>query len=131
MVVIRTPVQVSTDSVTFEVLGANGQAMADGGRVGAKRPVHRAERTIEVAAFNAGVVVEPLEVAQVGSGRCGSGVQVRGAMPGDLQPMRGGDCRSLQPASDSTATRRVCLKAVDGARRAHALEILGVIAVFA
>ena len=66
--------------------------------------------------LDADVVVEPLQVAQVGRGGGDVGVQVRRAVPGDLQAVRRRDRRDAQPLGDAAAARRVGLEAVDGAR---------------
>ena len=81
--------------------------------------------------LDADVVVEPLQVPQVGDGGRGVDVQVRGAVPGDLQVVRGGDGGDPEPLGDAAAAGGVGLQAVDGARGAHALEVGEVAAVLA
>ena len=84
---------------------------------------------VEEHVFNPDVVVEPLQVPQVGYGGCGVDVQVRGAVPGDLQVMRGREGSDPQPFGDAPAAGHVGLQAVDCTASAHPAEVGQVIAV--
>jgi hypothetical protein len=61
------------------------------------------EDAVEQDAFDADVVVEPLQVAQVGHGRSGVGVGVRGTVAGDVQAAGLGEGGGAQPDGDATA----------------------------
>jgi len=69
------------------------------------------------------VVVEPLEVSQVGSRGSDVDVQVWPAVTGHLQAERGGDGGGPQPLGDAAAAGHVDLEAVHGAGLAHPAEV--------
>jgi hypothetical protein len=77
------------------------------------------------------VIVEPLQVPQVGNGRRGVSVQVGGAVSGELKPVGGGHRRDPQPLGDAAAPGHVGLQAVHGTRRTHPAEVVQIPAVFA
>ena len=59
---------------------AEGESVAGGDGIGAQRAAGRVEGAVEEHRLDADVVVEPLQVPQVGYGGCGVDVQVRGAV---------------------------------------------------
>ena len=76
------------------------------------------------------MIVEPLQMPQVRRGGGRVSVQMRTAMPGDLQTVSGGDGGDPQPFGNATAPGHIGLQAVHRLRRAHPAEVVQVIAVF-
>jgi hypothetical protein len=77
------------------------------------------------------VVVEVLEVPQVGNGSGDVGVQVRRAVAGDLQAARGRDGGDALPLGDAAAAGDVGLQAVDRLGVHHPGEVDQVVPVLA
>src|SRR5450759_4729195 len=105
--------------------------MAGRGGVGPDGPAGRVEGAVEEHRLDPDVVVEPFQVPQVRGGGSDMGVQVRAAVPGNVQAVGGRDCRDPHPFGDAAAAGDVGLQAVDRAGRAHPAEVVQVVAVFA
>ncbi|KOG87402.1 hypothetical protein ADK38_25640, partial [Streptomyces varsoviensis] len=111
---------------------AQGQSVARGGvGSGADGAAGGVQCPVEQQVFDAGVVVEPLQVAEVGDGGRGVRVDVRCAVAGDLEPGRLGEGGDAEPGGDAAAAGGVGLEAVDGPGGDHVLEVGQVVAVFA
>ena len=78
---------------------------------------------VEELRLDPDVIVEPLQVPQVGCSRSGVGVQVGSAVSGDLQIEGRSDGGRAQPFGDLAAAGHVCQKTVDGVSRAHVPEV--------
>src|ERR1700730_5071844 len=75
----------SAAAVTLRIGTAERQAVARALQVGAHHAARRVECSVEEQPLDALVIVEVLDVPQVGYGRPDVGVQVGRAVPGDLQ----------------------------------------------
>ena len=95
--------------------GGSCRGRAGRGRGSAHRRL--GQGAVEEQVFDAGVVVEVLEVAQVGDADGDVGVEVGGAVPGDLESVGGGQVGDRGPGGVAAASGDVGLEAVDGAGR--------------
>ena len=86
------------------------------------------EGALEQEILDSDVVVEPLQMAQVGDRYGRVRVNVRGAVAGQLETVGLGDGCGAQPDRDAAASGRVRLQAVH--RRDHAGEVGEVVSVF-
>ena len=81
-------------------------------RIGSHRPARRVERSVEEHPLDALVIVEVLDVPQVGYCRPYVRVQIGRAVPGNLQVVRGRQGRAAQELADPAAPGHIELQAV-------------------
>src|SRR6202000_1892132 len=103
---------VSADPVGVGVGGPKLQAQPGPVRRRADDPAGGVEGAVKEHRFDPDVVVEPLQVPEVRDGRGGVGVQVRRAVPGDLEPEGSRDGPGPQPLGDAAAAGGIGLQAV-------------------
>lgn len=87
------------------------------GRAGSNVSAGGVERAVEEHVFDPDVVVEPLKVPEIGDGRGGVGVEMRGTVSGDLEAQSFGYGGRAQPDGDASAAGDVCLLPGCGIRR--------------
>jgi hypothetical protein len=93
--------------------------------------VDRSQRPVEHDLVDAGVVVEVLDVAQVGRHAGDVGVQRLPAVRRERRLMSRASGRDAQPLGDSSTAPHVSLQHVDRMRLEHVLEVTEVVAVLA
>ena len=79
------------------------------------RACYRHQRAIEQHLLDPLMVVEILDVPEVGNAGGGAGMEVRSAMTGDLQALRRCQLRRRDETREPAAAGRVDLQAVHGA----------------